>query len=164
MNGKKRFLAAFILSTGFITVLFAAVLCTACHLTIGSLLPDPGLGVAENVLKAEDYKDLYYVGDIFKPGDFKLFVIIGGARIRVEDIIENDAVVITVIGDPSAGDTHAISKEEKLLGYAFKSATPAKKTIVISLDGMKISYDVLVEEKTDGSGQGTIVITWRENP
>jgi hypothetical protein len=160
MNGKKQFLRAFILNPACIAALCVTALCTACNLTIGSLLPETGLGVAENELKAEGYKDQYYVGETFKLTDLKLFVIIGGARIRVEDLVENDAVVITVIGDPSAGKTVTLSgKEDKLLGHTFQSATPAIKSIVISLDGMKTSYDVLVEEKTDGSNAG-IVIYW----
>jgi hypothetical protein len=155
MNGKKRFLTAFILGTGFI-----AALCAGCSYPIGSLLADPGLGVAENEIEVKKHKDQYYVGETFKPAeDFDLYVIFGGAEIRVEDI-ENSSVVIKIIGDPSAGNTVTISGKQQLQqGYVFKSAIPAKKSVDISLDGLKTSYNVLVEEKTGGNNAG-IVINW----
>jgi hypothetical protein len=153
MNGKKRFLTAFILGTGFIT----ALACAACSFPIGSLLAEPGLGVAENEIKVEKYKDQYYAGDKFDPTkDFELIEIIGSARAHI-DVLESDGVVITITGD---GDTVTISgKDKKKEGYVFKSATPAKKSIGISLDGMKTSYNILVEEKTGGNNAG-IVIYW----
>jgi hypothetical protein len=149
MNGKKRFFAALILGTGFI-----AALCTACSYPIGSLMTEPGLGVAENKLIIEKNIKQYYVGETFNPvKDFELYVISVDGRKKIENI-ENSGVVIIINGD---GATYVISGKEKILeGYKFQSAKP-ELSIDIYLAGLSISYEVFVEEKTGGNSTGILV-------
>jgi hypothetical protein len=153
MIGIKKFLPAVV----FFNVCIAALVCAACSYPIGSLMADPSLGVPETKIEVEVSKQQYYVGETFKPAeDFKLFEINGSGRAHI-DVLESDGVVITIIGD---GDPVTISgKDKKQKGHVFISAKPDKKSVGVSLYGMKTSYIILVEEKTGGSEQG-IGITW----
>jgi hypothetical protein len=171
MKGKKRFfMASFLFPACFaalcVPALCAVALCTACSFPIGSLQPNPSLGVTESNIEAVRLKDEYRVGDKFDPAkDFELYVYYGDTKALIDNILDNDGVEITITGDPAAGSKVTMSKkQQKLDGHKFQSAKPNKKNILITLNGMKDNYDVWVEEKTSGSGSPILIVNWPDKP
>jgi hypothetical protein len=148
MNGKKRLLAAFILTSVCIT----ALICAACSLPIGNLQPDPGLGVASNYIKVVWKHPLSYkVNETFKPADdLQVFGFFGGVSVS----ISIEQVVIKIIGDPSCEGEVTVP----IQGYVFTSA--GTKSVVVSFGVLEDRYDIKVEAQETGGNSTGIVIIW----
>jgi hypothetical protein len=147
MNGIKRFLTLFIL----ISLCIAALIWTACSYPIGSLQPDPGLGVASNYIKVVWKHTLSYkVNETFKPADdLEVFGFFGGVSVS----ISVEQVVIKIIGDSSCEVTVPIQ------GYVFTST--GTKRVVVSFGALEDHYDIKVEaQETGGGNDAGIVIIW----
>jgi hypothetical protein len=149
MKGMKKFIALFIFSPICIT----ALLCAACSYPIGSLQPDPGLGVTSNYIKVISKHSLSYkVNETFKPADdLEVFGFFGD----VSRSIPIEQVVIKIIGDPSCEGEVTVP----IQGYVFTSA--GTKSVVVSFGTLEDRYDIKVEARTVGNSTG-IVIKWPE--
>jgi hypothetical protein len=153
MNGTKRFLVSFIFSSVYI----ASFIFAGCSLPFGSLQTEPGLGVANNYIKARSKHPLpYYVKDTFNPvDDVEVYGYFGGVEvpIYVKDYVENDQVVIKIID--KSGEVIVCDKKN---GYVFPSA--GDRSVVVYFGALEALYEIVVKAPETGGNNTGIVIIW----